>query len=126
MQIQLFETVMHSDNSDALYTLTGVGMTAALGDDSDDDGGKENGGGGGGGAGGNNDEGRRQLALADPKQLFRALHATAVEFDCAPLFLSTLQHMILVPSYDELGKHMWQQIEAAVHAVVLPAEEHKE
>ena len=71
-------------------------------------------------------EGRRQLALADPKQLFRALHATAVEFDCAPLFLSTLQHMILVPSYDELGKHMWQQIEASVHAVVLPAEEHKE
>ena len=41
-------------------------------------------------------------------------HATAMEFDCAAWFLSTLQHLLLVPSYDLMGKQMWERIEHAV------------
>jgi hypothetical protein len=61
--------------------------------------------------------------LADPWSLFGALLASAVEFDCGPLFLSTLQHLLLIPSYDALGKRMWQHVEATVHAAVVPATE---
>jgi hypothetical protein len=43
-----------------------------------------------------------------------------MEFDCGPLFLSTLQHLLLIPSYDALGKQMWQHVEAGVHATVVP------
>jgi hypothetical protein len=82
MQIQLFETVMHSDNSDALYQLTkGPGGTTT------------------------------ELVLAEPTQLFDALQSTTTEFDCGPLFLSTLQHMLLIPTYDKLGKKMWEHVE---------------
>jgi len=94
MQIQLFETVMHSDNSDALYAITK-------------------------GPGGSSTE----LVLAEPTQLFDALQSTTTEFDCGPLFLSTLQHLLLIPTYDKLGKKMWEQVEASIHDTVVPPEE---
>ena len=37
-----------------------------------------------------------------------------MEFDCAAWYLSTLQHLLLVPSYDLMGKQMWERIEHAV------------
>jgi len=96
MQMQLFETVMHSDNGDALYSLsTGPGGGSAT-----------------------------EVSLAEPAQLFEALRSTATEFDCGPFFLSTLQHLMLIPAYDQLGKHMWARVESLVHATVLPPEEH--
>lgn len=78
----MYVQVMHSDNSDALYQLTkGPGGTTT------------------------------ELVLAEPSQLFDALQSTTTEFDCGPLFLSTLQHMLLIPTYDKLGKKMWEHVE---------------
>ena len=48
----------------------------------------------------------------------------AVEFDCFHLFLSTLQHLLVIPSYDALGKSMWTKVEDLVHTVTVQHHPH--
>ena len=66
-----------------------------------------------------NYKGDDMLMLSDPEQIFSALNALAVEFDCFGLFLSVLQHLLVIPTYDPLGKQMWEQIEELVHKVTV-------
>jgi hypothetical protein len=64
-----------------------------------------------------------KVSLADPQQLFDAVRANAVEFDCGASFLSTLQHLLLIPAYDGLGKRMWASVESSVHGAIVPADQ---
>lgn len=47
--------------------------------------------------------GSGELNLADAEQLFRSVHACAVESGCGPHFLSVLQHLLVIPAIDKLG-----------------------
>ena len=45
-----------------------------------------------------------EVDLSDPEQIFQTLHATAVEYECFSPFLSVLQGLLAIPSFDTLGK----------------------
>eukprot|EP01041_Mallomonas_annulata_P003111 gene3111-6114_t len=55
-----------------------------------------------------------EVDLSDPEQIFRSLYASSVEYECFTPFLSTLQGLLAIPSYDSLGKQMWDEVEQSV------------
>jgi len=59
------------------------------------------------------------LNLSDPEVLFKEIYSRSLESDCYPYFMSVLQHMLLIPSYDVLGKWQWEEIEKVIHTITV-------
>ncbi|CAN0126172.1 unnamed protein product, partial [Phaeothamnion confervicola] len=62
--------------------------------------------------------GDAMLNLSDPEQIFGTICSTVVEYDCFGVFLSILQHLLVIPSADLAGKQQWEAAEEAVHQIV--------
>lgn len=59
-----------------------------------------------------------EVDLSDPEQIFQSLHASSVEHECFMPFLSVLQSLLVIPSYDTFGKIQWEIIDELVQKVV--------
>jgi Diaphanous FH3 Domain len=58
------------------------------------------------------------LNLSDPDQIFNTITSSVVEYDCFGVFLSVLQHLLVIPSADLAGKQQWEAAEEALHQIV--------
>ena len=44
------------------------------------------------------------MNLSDPEQLYSTICSSVVEYDCFGVFLSIMQHLLVIPSADLAGK----------------------
>ncbi|CAN0157950.1 unnamed protein product [Ectocarpus sp. 8 AP-2014] len=56
--------------------------------------------------------------LSDPEQLYSTICSSVVEYDCFGVFLSIMQHLLVIPSADLAGKQQWEAAEEAIHQIV--------
>lgn len=59
-----------------------------------------------------------EVDLSDPEQIFQSLHASTVEQECFFPFLSVLQTLLLIPSYDVFGKKQWSLVDTCIKKIV--------
>eukprot|EP00602_Paraphysomonas_sp_CaronLab_P002468 CAMPEP_0185037280 /NCGR_PEP_ID=MMETSP1103-20130426/31445_1 /TAXON_ID=36769 /ORGANISM="Paraphysomonas bandaiensis, Strain Caron Lab Isolate" /LENGTH=549 /DNA_ID=CAMNT_0027575185 /DNA_START=91 /DNA_END=1737 /DNA_ORIENTATION=+ len=59
-----------------------------------------------------------EVDLSDPEQIFQSLHASSVEHECFIPFLSVLQTLLMIPSYDSFGKMQWETVDSVLKKLV--------
>jgi len=59
-----------------------------------------------------------EVDLSDPEQIFQSLHASCVEHECFMPFLSVLQTLLMIPSYDSFGKLKWEAVDGVLKKIV--------
>eukprot|EP00752_Nemacystus_decipiens_P009913 g8845.t1 len=62
--------------------------------------------------------------LSDPEQLYSTICSSVVEYDCFGVFLSIMQHLLVIPSADLAGKQQWEAAEEAIHQIVTHSDDH--
>jgi len=68
-------------------------------------------------------KGEFMLNLSDHEQIFNTIITNVLEYGCFNIFLSILQHLLVIPSADLAGKQQWEAIEEAVHQIVTHSDE---
>lgn len=59
-----------------------------------------------------------EVDLSDPEQIFQSLHASTVEHECFFPFLSVLQTLLMIPSYDVFGKKQWSLVDNSIKRII--------
>jgi len=59
-----------------------------------------------------------EVDLSDPEQIFQSLHASTVEHECFFPFLSVLQTLLMIPSYDVFGKKQWSLVDNSIKSII--------